>query len=192
MRAALYARVSTEGQHPEAQLAELRAYAQRRGFEAHEFVDEGVSGRRRSRPEFDAMMRAARRREIDIVVVARLDRLARSLAHMAQLGEELRDLGVELVSLHEAIDTSTAMGEAMFGMCGVFAQLEVSMLRERTRAGLAVARSHGKSIGRPRALDSRGVARVRRLRAAGKTVREVAELLGVSPATIVRAARGHR
>ena len=86
---ALYARCSTTDQHPEAQLAELRAYAERRGLKAVEYVDSGVSGRKDRRPALDRMMQAARRRVVSGVVVVRLDRLARSLAHMARLGEEL-------------------------------------------------------------------------------------------------------
>ena len=102
--------------------------------------------------------------------------------------EEWGNLGIELVSLAEALDTSTAMGRAMVGMAGVFAQLEVDMLRERTRAGVAAARRRGARIGRPPKLDRRGVDRV----SAGRSVREVASLLGVSTATVVRAQRGHR
>jgi len=96
---ALYARVSTEDQHAEAQLHQLREYAARRGVEAVEYVDAGVSGRKSSRPQLDAMLKACRRREVSAVVVVRLDRLARSLSMLATLGEELRELGVELVSL---------------------------------------------------------------------------------------------
>ena len=95
---ALYARVSTDDQHPEAQLAELRAYAKRRGVQTIEYVDRGVSGRKRRRRALDQMLQAARHQDVSAVVVVRLDRLARSLANMAQLGEELQALGVELVS----------------------------------------------------------------------------------------------
>jgi len=180
----LYARVSTTDQHAEAQLAELRAYAARRGLPAVEYVDEGVSGRRRSRPAFDAMMKASRRRELGAVVVVRLDRAARSLGHLAELGEEFRDLGVELVSLRESIDTSTASGRAMFGMCAVFAALEVDLLRERTMAGLEAARRRGVRLGRPAALDRHGRERALRLRRSGRSIREIAEMLGVSVGTI--------
>lgn len=186
---ALYSRVSTDDQHAEAQLAELRAYASRRGLPAIEYVDKGISGRRRSRPAFDGMLAAARRREVGAIVVVRLDRAARSLAHLAQLGEELSALGVELVSLREAIDTSTASGRALFGMCAVFAALEADLIRERTVAGLAAARARGAKIGRPALLDARGIARARRLRAAGRSFRQIAALLEVSPGTIVNVVR---
>ncbi len=187
MRVALYARVSTEDQHPEAQLGPLREYAARRGAEAVEYVDQGVSGRANSRPALDAMLAAARRRELDAIAVVRLDRLARSLAHMAALGEELQALGVELVSLTEGIDTSTPMGRALFGMCGVFAQLEADLVRERTKAGLAAARRRGRYPGRPRALDARGLRRARRMRDAGKSIRHISDVLGVGRSTVARA-----
>jgi DNA invertase Pin-like site-specific DNA recombinase len=154
---AFYARVSTDEQYPEAQLAELRAYAARRGAEGLEYVDHGVTGTRGRRPALDAMLAAVRRREFSAVVVVRLDRLARSLAHMAALGEELQALDVEMVSVTEGIDTSTPTGRALFGMCGVFAQLEADLIRERTKAGLAAARRRG----RPDARRGRSVARIR-------------------------------
>ena len=190
MKLALYARVSTEDQHPDAQLAPLREYAHRRGTETIEFVDRGVSGRRSSRPELDQMLKAARRREVEAVVVVRLDRLARSLAHMAQLGEEFQQLGVELVSLTEGIDTSTPTGRALFGMCGVFAQLEADLIRERTRAGLAAARRRGKKLGRPRAQRSlQLLSRVRRLRRSGRSLSQIASALDVSKSMAAKLVR---
>ena len=184
---ALYARVSTDDQHPEAQLAELRAYAKRRRVQTIEYVDRGVSGRRKRRRALDQMLQAARHQDVSAVVVVRLDRLARSLANMARLGEELQALGVELVSLHEGIDTRTATGRAMFGMCGVFAQLEGDLIRERTVAGLKAARRRGVQLGRPRALDQRDHQRVLRLRRSGHSIRAIAERLEVGVATVHRA-----
>ena len=190
MRIALYARVSTQDQHPEAQLAPLREYAARRGAEPVEFVDHGVSGGKPRRPALDETLAAARRREIDAVAVVRLDRLARSLAHLAQLGEDLHALGVELVSLTEGIDTSTPTGKALFGMCGVFGQLERDLAVERTKAGLAAARRRGKRLGRPRALGPQQLARARRLAQRKTPVREIAATLGVSKSAVHRALRG--
>jgi len=156
---AIYARVSTADQDAEVQLHELRRYAERRGLPAVEYVDGGVSGRRRSRPALDRLTAACRRREHAAVVVVALDRVARSLAHLAQLVEELAALDVEVVSLRESIDSSTAMGRAMLNVAGTFAQLEADLIRERTVAGLRAARRRGARLGRPRALDRRGVAR---------------------------------
>ncbi len=185
MRLALYARVSTGDQHPEAQLAPLHDYARRRGAEAIEYVDKGISGRKATRPALDAMLAACRRRELDGVVVVRLDRLARSLVHMAKLGEELSALDVELVSLTEGIDTSTPTGRALFGMCGVFAQLEADLIRERTLSGIRAARQRGKRIGRPRVYVD--LARAQRLLGQGQSQTAIAKQLGVSRATLGRA-----
>ena len=186
---ALYARVSTDDQHPEAQLSELRAYAKRRDVEVVEYVDHGVSGQRSRRPALDRMLCAARRQEVSAVVVVRLDRLARSLAHMARVGEELQALGVELVSLREGIDTRTPTGRAMFGMCSVFAQLEGDLIRDRTVAGLKAAQRRGVQLGRPKALDPGQHQRALRLRRSGRSVRAIAELLGVGVATVHRAVK---
>ncbi len=107
-----------------------------------------------------------------------------------RLGEEFNALGVELLSLTEGIDTATPTGRALFGMCGVFAQLELDLLRERTRQGLAAARRRGKQLGRPRALDATATERARDLRHHGASVREGARALGVSLGTAHAAVRG--
>ncbi len=187
---AAYVRVSTADQHPEAQLQELRDYAARRGVELVEYVDHGISGRKDRRPALESMMRACRARNVSGVVVVRLDRLARSLVHMAKLGEELTDLGVELVSLRESIDTSTAAGRAMFGMCSVFSALEADLIRERTVAGLAAAKRRGIPLGRKPALSTHDRQRAARLKATGHSLRAIAGQLGCSPTTIHRALQG--
>ena len=185
-RLALYSRTSTADQNLDVQTLQLREYAARRWAEVVEFTDQGHSGRKSRRPGLTAMMKAVRRGEVDTVAVVRLDRLARSLAHMAALGEELRELRVDLVSLTEGVDSSTSSGRAMLGMCGVFAQLEADLIRERTVAGLAAARRRGKKLGRPQVLDRRARARVRRLRRAGHSLRAIGRLLGVAPSTVAK------
>ena len=184
---AAYVRVSRDDQHPDAQLQELRAYAARRGVELVEYTDHGISGRKDRRPALDAMMKACRAREVSAVVVIRLDRLARSLVHMAKLGEEFEALNVELISLREGIDTSTPTGRAMFGMCGVFAQLEADLIKDRTIAGLKAARARGQTLGRKPALDLDARKRAARLKRSGHSVRQIATQLEVSPTTVHRA-----
>lgn len=189
MRIALYARVSTGEQTPAPQLDALRAYASARGLEAREFVDHGESGRKDRRPQLDALRAAVRRREVDAVACVKLDRLARSVRHLCELAAELEALGVALVVLDQAIDTSTPAGRFTFHVLAAVGELEVEMIRERTRAGLRSAVRRGVKLGRPAALDREGVARARRLAESGRSVREVATLLGVSLGTAHAAMR---
>src|SRR6266567_2509146 len=112
-RVALYARVSTlnHGQDPEVQLRELREFCQRRRFEiAVEYVDKGISGSRERRPALDQLMAICRKRLVDAVVVYRYDRFARSLRQLVLALEEFRALGIDFISLHEGVDTSTPNG----------------------------------------------------------------------------------
>ncbi len=187
---AAYVRVSRDDQHPEAQLQELRDYAARRNVELVEYTDHGISGRKDRRPALDALMKACRAREVSAVVVVRLDRLARSLVHMSRLGQEFETLNIELISLREGIDTSTATGRAMFGMCGVFAQLEADLIKDRTIAGLKAAKARGQVLGRRPALDDHAKRRVARLKRSGHSVRQIAEQLECGVATVHRALAG--
>ncbi len=186
---ALYARTSVDDAHPEAQIDRLRAYAERRGATVAEFVDRGASGAKRSRPALDALLRAARRREVDAVAVTKLDRLARSVRHLHELADELAAAGVDLVVLDQEINTASPAGRLLFTVLGAIAEFERDLIRERVREGIAAARRRGAVFGRPRALDRRGVERARRLRAAGRSLRYVARVLDVAPATVLRALR---
>ena len=139
MRAAIYARVSTSnGQNPEMQLGELRTYCQRRGWDiADEYVDAGISGSKEHRPALDRLLSDCRKRCVDAIVVYRYDRFARSLRQLVNALEEFRTLGVEFVSLHEAVDTSTPNGRLIFGIFASIAEFERELIRDRVRSGLA-------------------------------------------------------
>jgi DNA invertase Pin-like site-specific DNA recombinase len=114
--------VSTKEQHPEAQLHPLRDYAKARGFEVvDEFIDHGISGAKDSRPALDAMLAAARRRDVDVIVIAKLDRLARSVRHLVGMASEFEALGVDLVVRDQAIDTSTSTGKLTFHVLAALA-----------------------------------------------------------------------
>src|ERR1039457_6894300 len=179
MRVALYARVSTlNGQHPEMQLTELREYVGRRGWTvAGEYVDEGVSGTRERRPALDRLWVDCRKRRVDAVVVYRYDRFARSLRQLVNALEEFRAMGVEFVSLHEGVDTSTPNGRLVFGIFASIAEFERELIRSRVRSGLAAARSKGKRLGRPRtAVDAKHIAA---FRASGASWQVVSEQLGI-------------
>ena len=182
-RAAIYARVSTHNcQNPEMQLDELRAYCKKRGWSvAGEFVDKGVSGSKEHRPALDRLLSMCRKRSMDVVVVYRYDRFARSLRQLVNALEEFRALGIDFISLHEGVDTSTPNGRLVFGIFASIAEFERELIRDRVRSGLAAARSKGKRLGRPRvAVD---IGKIRCLRSAGASWPTIAEKLGIGVGT---------
>jgi len=188
MRAAIYARVSTNnGQDPGMQTRELREYCQRRNWEIEgEYVDPGVSGAKERRPQLDALLVACRKRRVDAVVVYRYDRFARSLRQLVNALEEFRSLGIEFISLHEGVDTSTPNGRLVFGIFASIAEFERELIRDRVKSGIAAARSKGKRLGRPRV--SLDLARIASLRASGRSWPQIAEAMGVSVGTVYQAA----
>ncbi len=182
MKVAAYARVSTSnnGQDPEVQLRELREYVARRGWKlAGEYVDVGISGTKEKRPQLDRLMADAHRRKFDAVVVWKFDRFARSVSHLLRALETFKALGIEFVSLSEQMDTSTPTGKMVFTVLGAVAELERSLIAERVRAGLRNAKAKGKKLGRPRLVADRS--QIARLRAQGRSLREIATELGCSP-----------
>jgi DNA invertase Pin-like site-specific DNA recombinase len=184
MKTAIYARVSTGNgnQHPEMQLREIRSYAKRRGWAVtREYIDEGVSGMKESRPELNKLLADAYQRRFDAVVVWRFDRFARSVSHLLRALETFKSLGIEFVSLSEAVDTSTPAGKMIFTVLGAVAELERSLVAERVKAGLRNARAKGKILGRPRKIVNSD--QINRLRAQGASWRTVGKTLGVSAAT---------
>src|ERR1700722_17663416 len=166
---ALYARVSTQnGQDPSMQTRELEEYSQRRGWTiAGTYIDAGISGSKESRPELDRLWADAKRRRFDAVCVYRYDRFARSLRQLMNALEEFRALGIDFVSLHEGVDTSTPNGRLIFGIFASIAEFERELIRDRVRSGIAAARAKGKRLGRPRVIvDS---VRIIALRSAGRS-----------------------
>src|SRR5580698_718684 len=187
MRAAVYARVSTSnnGQNPEMQIRELKEYCQRRGWEIEgEYVDAGVSGTKERRPQLDALLAACRKRNVDGVVVYRYDSFARRLRQLVNALEEFRSLGIEFISLHEGVDTSTPNGRLVFGIFASIAEFERELIRDRVKSGIAAARSKGKRLGRPRV--SVDPARIATLRAQGLSLHAVDAKLGVSKHSVPR------
>lgn len=182
---ALYARVSTLDQNCDLQLADLRRYAGQRFSRSYEYVDTGVSGTQRRRPQLDALMKDAHRRVFDVVLVWKFDRFARSLKHLIDSLEEFRALGIDFISYTEGIDTTTPAGQLLFHVVGAVAQFERDLIAERVRAGMAHARAIGKHIGRPRAVIDRE--RAVRLRAQGMSLREIGRTLEVPVSRVRRA-----
>lgn len=186
-RIALYARVSTlNGQNPEMQLAELREYAQRRGWEVFaEYVDLGVSGSKDSRPQLNKMTADAHARKFDAVVCWKLDRFARSLKMLVTAIEDLSAYGVSFISLRDNLDLSTPAGRLMMHIIGAMAEFERSLIQERIIAGIASAKARGQKFGRPRVFVS-GL-KVQQLREASVPWRQVAKRMNSSVGSCLRA-----
>jgi DNA invertase Pin-like site-specific DNA recombinase len=189
MKVALYARVSTEGQDPELQLAALRAHVAHRGWEiVEEFADRGYSGAKERRPALDQLMRAAWAGQFQAVLVWRFDRFARSVKHLVTALDTFHGLNVAFISLQEQLDTSSPIGQAMFTIIGAMAQLERDIIRERVMAGLERAKARGQKLGRPRlGVDA---AAIRALQGDGLSLGAIARRLRCSRATLRRRLRG--
>jgi len=185
LRAGLYARVSTNDQQTlPMQNRALREYAARRGWTVAMQIREVGSGavERKAR---ERLMEAARRREIDVVLVWRLDRWGRSVMDLLATLRELEHLGVGFVSLTEALDLTTPAGRAMAGLLAIFAEFEREILRERTRAGLVQARLNGKQLGRP-VTAGRHATEIRKLHRAGIAKAEIARRLEIGRTSVRR------
>lgn len=182
----LYLRVSTDDQTTVNQLPDLTSYAERHGWNiVEQYVDEGFTGSKESRPALDRIRAEASSGKFSVVLCWKFDRVSRDARHLLTLHEELSKSGVALVSVTEGIDTTTAAGKFTMTVMGAVAELERNNLIERTRAGIRRARSQGKQIGRlPQfALD---VNRIAELMAAGKNANQIAIELGGPRATIYR------
>ncbi len=193
-RVALYVRVSTDGQTVQNQLGELRQAADRHGWEiVHTYADEGISGTkgREGRPEFDKLLKAIARREVDMVAAWSVDRLGRSLKDLVSLLSDLQAKGVDLFLYQQGLDTSTPSGRAMFQMLGVFSEFEAAMIRDRVRSGVARAKKNGtksgRSIGRPKITTSKMIS-ARAALATGTGILKVAKSLGMGTGTVNRIA----
>jgi DNA invertase Pin-like site-specific DNA recombinase len=184
-RAGLYARVSTDDQQTlPMQNRARREYAARRGWTIAMQVREVGSGAAK-RQAREKLLEAARRREIDVVLVCRLDRWGRSVTDLLATLQELEHLGVGFVSLSEALDLTTPAGRAMAGLLAIFAEFEREILRERTRAGLAHARQNGKRLGRPITAGLQ-TAEIRKLYRAGISKSEIARRLHIGRTSVRR------
>jgi DNA invertase Pin-like site-specific DNA recombinase len=199
-RVGIYLRVSTNnGQTTDNQRRELEAVAKRSGWNVVEvFEDNGVSGAkgRDKRPAFDRLLKAATARKIDMVAAWSIDRLGRSMQHLVGFLGELEAVGCDLYLHQQALDTTTPSGRAMFQMCGVFAEFERAMIRERILSGLARAKARGVNrrgeplrLGRPpiRAATERDI---RKLRAKGMGILKIAKTLGIGTSVVQRVVGG--
>ena len=181
----MYARVSTHDQQTlPLQLSAMREYAEHRGWDIVMTVQDIGSGVR-ERPKREDLIRAARQREVDLILVWRLDRWGRSLVNLVTTLQELTALRVGFVSLSEALDLTTPSGRALAGMLAVFAEFERDILRDRVKAGIAQARKEGHPHGRPPTITEHA-AEVKSLFQQGASKREIAKKLGISRTSVRR------
>ena len=188
LRVGLYARVSTHDQQTlPMQMSSMRDYAKRRRWAVVIEVKDVGSGAT-TRPKREKLIESARRREIDLVLVWRLDRWGRSLVDLVSTLQELTALEVGFVSLSEALDLTTPSGRALAGMLAVFAEFERDILRDRVKAGIDQARKDGKPHGRPQTAGKL-IPEMKQLRKDGLSKRAIAKQLGVSRTSVIRLLR---
>lgn len=192
IRAALYSRVSTSSQDTDAQDAELKGYAEVRGWTVTKVYSDKASGTKQSRPALDELMAECRRRKVDVVLVWKFDRFARSLRHLVSALEEFKTLGVNFISATEGIDTTVPSGELVFQIFGAIAQFERELIVQRVKAGLSQARREGKVLGRPaiKRLSEEEINAIRAERAKGVTLRELSKKFGASMWSVYQASLG--
>ena len=184
-RAALYARVSTHDQQTlPMQIKAMKKYAKDRDAKiVLEYTEVGSGAK--IRPQREALLAQARRREIDIIIVWKLDRFGRSLADLVTTLNELRELNIGFISITEALDFTTSSGRAMAGMLSVFAEFEREIIRERVKAGIANAREKGKPHGRPQTAAKK-IDEVKKLKKEGHSNAEIARRLKIGRTSVIR------
>ena len=180
-RVAIYARVSTleKGQDPETQLIQLREYALRRGFNViGEYIDY-ASGTTENREQYKLMLDLVRKRKIDVVLVWRYDRFARSTQALVNALKEFRSLSVDFISYQENVDTTTPQGELIFNIMASLAQFESALISQRVKAGMARAKAQGKRISRP-ALPNSIQQQIKKLYNDKISIKQISKQLNIS------------
>ena len=180
---AIYARVSTDKQAVDLQLSELRDFVKRSNWKIHnEYIDQGYTGANTKRPAFAEMMKQAKKRKFEILLVWKLDRLGRSLKDLINTLDELGHLGVDFISYDNNLDTSTPTGKLVFQIVGAVAEFEKDIIRERVKAGLENAKRKGKRLGRP-GTPKATFQKAKTLRAKGLSFREIGRRLNIDEGT---------
>jgi len=189
-RCAIYSRVSTtKGQTTDNQILQLEKVAREKGYEiTQQFTDVGISGTkgRNSRKGFDDLIKSAIRKEFDLVLVWSVDRLGRNLKDLVMFVDEMNSINCELFIYQQAVDTTTPAGKMMFGLCSIFAEFEVALLKQRVIAGQDRAREQGKKIGRPTNLNEGLVTTIKYMRNEGRGIGAIAKDLKVGVGTIYK------
>ena len=188
-RCVIYARVSTDSQTTDNQINELNRVAELKGYKSvHTFKDEGISGAkgRDERKGFDELIKGAVKKDFDMILCWSVDRLGRSLQDLVSFLNEIHSVNCDLYIHQSGIDTSTPSGKMMFQMCGVFAEFERGMIRERVISGQNRAKEQGKHIGRPTNLNDGLVSSIKFMREKGMGIGRIAKDLKVGVGTIYR------
>ncbi len=189
MKVAIYVRVSTQHQTTENQLVELHEVCDRNDWEIVEEYNETISGTKgiNERTELNRLLIDAGRKKFDKVVVWSVDRVGRSMKHLVTVLSQLKDLGCDIYSYKQAIDTSTTMGSSFFHMVGIFAELENNMRKERQKIGIRRALDNGAKFGRKSIMTDKLVKSVVDLRNQGQSIRKIASALKISTGTVQNA-----
>ena len=185
----IYGRCSTDKQTVSNQLNDLREVANRSGWEViDQYLDEGISGSkgRDKRPEFDRLLKDANRKKFDGILVWSIDRLGRSLQHLVSFLSDIQVKDIDLYIHQQGIDTATMTEIMMFQMCGVFAEFERNIIRERVKSGLDRAKKSGKTLGRPTNVSGNTKATVIELRDTGMSMNKICKTLSIGSGTLYR------
>src|SRR4030042_1206865 len=167
------------------QLSDLRSFARQKGFEVYkEYCDIGISGSKDSRPQLDMLMNDAKKKKIDIVLVWKFDRFARSTRHLINALHEFNHLGIHFISFTENIDTSSPAGKVLFAIISAMAEFERDIIRERVKAGIGRAKQKGVRLGRPPLMNDELKEIVMELRDKGFSIRRIAKKVKESPALV--------
>ena len=183
----LYCRVSTTHQTSENQLRELRAVAERMGYEiVSEFIDNGISGAksRKDRPALDEMMKLATQRKFEVVMCWSIDRLGRSLQHLVEILNELQSMRIDLFFMQQGMDTTTPSGRMIFSVFGAIGEFERNLIRERVIAGQQRARASGVHIGRPTKMNDGMRSAIKAMHENGMSIRQIAKSCKVGIGTV--------
>lgn len=186
-RCAIYLRVSTQDQDTRLQRNELLDYLETRGWTATAIYEDKATGTNTQRPEFQKMLKEARSRKFDNLLIWKFDRFARSLKDLVTHLQELTELGVTFISLKDQVDLSTSTGILMLHIIGAFSEFEASIIRERVRAGIRAKIAKTGKWGPERSRDDRAILELRKQ---GMSVRQIAKRLGTSATSVMRAIQG--
>ena len=188
-RVCLYARVSHASGDCERQIVELREVAENHGWKiVDEYVDEGISGAKKSRPELDRMLKDAMSRKFEVVATLELSRLGRSVSNMCEIVDILKSKNINLFIKNQNIDTSTIVGEFFFNIINSVAQYDRDLIKERVVSGLEnwKRKNPDKKLGRPSKLTPEIESKVLELRSKNMGINKIAKMCGVGSQTITK------